>query len=178
MDFISLIIILLCVAALVYALYRTSGKAIRTHKKPLDSKILILWGIFALVIGFIALAIGANTSFFFLVPVGGFVIVMGILTIWFSISTLIADVALSKGRSWSAFFLLALLISPVIMGIIVATISPLKESTETLNSNNQLFIERNPDFAKEIEKLGELRDKGLITKAEFDTKKKELLDRI
>ena len=32
-----------------------------------------------------------------------------------------------------------------------------------------------PSYLEELEKLGELRDKGIITDAEFDAKKKELL---
>ena len=32
-----------------------------------------------------------------------------------------------------------------------------------------------PSYLEELEKLGELRDKGIITDAEFEAKKKELL---
>jgi hypothetical protein len=35
-----------------------------------------------------------------------------------------------------------------------------------------------PDVAEQIEKLGELRDKGLITPEEFESKKAELLSRL
>ena len=38
--------------------------------------------------------------------------------------------------------------------------------------------ERAPDIVEQIRKLGELRDAGLLTKEEFETKKAELLSRI
>lgn len=108
-----------------------------------------------------------------------------VIVIWISffiiligINSLIADLAKSKGRSWAAFFWLSLLFSPLIMWIIAATISPTPGSSAYVAPSNPPKNTESQDLAKEIEKLGELKEKGFITKAEFDAKKKELLDRI
>jgi MFS family permease len=94
------------------------------------------------------------------------------------LAVFIGSVAEEKGRSFAAFFFLSLLISPIIMGIIVATISPMKNSSGDTKPEIGFEQPASKDLAQEIEKLGQLREKGLITKAEFDAKKKELLDRI
>lgn len=103
--------------------------------------------------------------------VGFFILLLGI-------NSLIADLAKSKGRSWAAFFWLSILFSPLIMWIIAATVSPLPGSAAYLAPVVATSNSGSPDIAKEIEKLGSLKEKGLITKAEFEAKKKELLDRI
>lgn len=103
--------------------------------------------------------------------VGFFILLLGI-------NSLIADLAKSKGRSWAAFFWLSILFSPLIMWIIAASVSPLPGSVSYVTPVTASSNTGSPDIAKEIEKLGSLKEQGLITKAEFDSKKKELLDRI
>jgi hypothetical protein len=46
--------------------------------------------------------------------------------------------------------------------------------TESRSSSNQT----SPDAVDQIARLGDLRDKGLLTEAEFQAKKQELLDRL
>jgi hypothetical protein len=102
---------------------------------------------------------------------------LALLILSIGISGLIGDFAKAKGRSWAAFFWLSILFSPLLMAIIVATIAPPASNatvTSVRGSNQAVKL----DISREIEKLGELKEKGLITKAEFDAKKKELLDRI
>lgn len=103
--------------------------------------------------------------------IGFFILLLGI-------NSLIADLAKSKGRSWAAFFWLSILFSPLIMWIIAATVSPLPGSAAYLAPVVATSNPGSPDIAKEIEKLGSLKVQGLITEAEFEAKKKELLDRI
>lgn len=103
---------------------------------------------------------------------------IGFLIILLGVNTLIADLAVSKGRNWQAFFWLSVLFSPLIMWIIAATISPLPGSSAYVAPSTPLTTTKSSDVAQEIEKLGSLRSQGLITKAEFDSKKKDLLDRM
>lgn len=57
----------------------------------------------------------------------------------------------------------------------VAKEVPLEE-TDRSNEENQLFSTTDPTDT--LERLSKLRDQGAITEAEFEEKKKELLDRI
>ena len=102
------------------------------------------------------------------------VLVTGLLLIWLSLSALIAEMAEAKGRSWAAFFWLSVLFSPLIMWIIAAAISPFAGSAAYVAPPQS----GNPDSTEQLRKLAELRDEGILTKAEFEAKKKELLDRI
>ena len=94
------------------------------------------------------------------------------------ISSAIGKMAERKGRSYAAFFWLSVLISPLLMWIIAAAISPLPNSNSTGSPAASSQSNASSQIARDIEELGSLRDRGLITKAEFDSKKKELLDRI
>ena len=94
------------------------------------------------------------------------------------ISVAIARMAENKGRSFNSFFWLSVLINPILMWIIAAALSPLPGSVQFADSASNTLSTTSADAVSEIKKLGDLKDQGLITKAEFDAKKKELLDRI
>ena len=90
----------------------------------------------------------------------------------------IAKVAKEKGRSYSAFFVLSLLFSPIVMGIIAATVSPLSGSRRYVPLVVRNESPTSSSEVDQIEKLGNLLAKGLITEAEFQEKKAKLLDRL
>ena len=46
------------------------------------------------------------------------------------------------------------------------------------NNNNQNFTDSNTQILSQIEKLADLRDRGVITEDEFSDKKSILLDKI
>jgi hypothetical protein len=99
---------------------------------------------------------------------------LAFLVLYVALVALIADMAKRKGRSWAVFFWLALLFSPLIMWIIAASISPQAGSAAYVAPPQS----GNPDSTEQLKKLAELRDEGILTKAEFESKKKDLLDRI
>lgn len=104
----------------------------------------------------------------------GVIFAASLLVLYFSLFGLIADMAARKGRSWQAFFWLSLLVTPLVMLIIAASISPQAGSAAYVAPTQS----GTPDSAEQLKKLAELRDEGILTKAEFEAKKKELLDRI
>lgn len=99
---------------------------------------------------------------------------------WFFVvlSRAIATVAREKGRSYSTFFALSLLFSPIIMGIVAMSISPLPGSKRYIPMIAQSAGPAPTSEVEQIEKLGELLAKGLITQEEFHDKKAKLLDRL
>ena len=167
-------IVLLIVAAFFIiriARKRSESKGVDQAKTHSIAKSLALAGL-------IGLALGVLDIFVLSDSLGYTIVLLGILLLIASLDALIADMAQSKGRSWAAFFWLSILFSPVIMWIIAAAISPLAGSATYVAPVAAPSTVVSPDIAKEIEKLGSLKEQGLITKAEFDSKKKELLDRI
>jgi MFS family permease len=101
--------------------------------------------------------------------------VIGLLLVIFSLAGLIADMAEAKGRSWAAFFWLSVLLSPLIMWIVAASVSPLPGSREYVSPG----VARDAvDSTEQIKKLSDLQKAGILTKAEFEAKKKDLLDRM
>lgn len=143
-----------------------------------------LGGLLVGIIGFFAIGFSSSLPEFFgflwrvtwfLMPLGLIVALLGVSVI---LATLIASIAEKKGRNWESFFWLSILFSPLIMWIVAASISPTVQAGGFSQQNEESLQPAANDLAKEIEKLGELKDKGLITQAEFDSKKKELLDRI
>ena len=52
------------------------------------------------------------------------------------------------------------------------------EELGLMGSNNQSFTDSNSQILSQIEKLADLRDRGVITEAEFSDKKSILLDKI
>ena len=53
-----------------------------------------------------------------------------------------------------------------------------KSQQAVLNSTSQSNVAPQPDIADQIEKLAQLRDKGIITEEEFQAKKTDLLSRM
>lgn len=155
-------------------------------RKRLDSKgkhtsraapfvVVSLWTLWAAVFTW---AIGVVTEVAAIAFIGFAIGVIALFGISLTLCALIADMARSKGRNWAAFFWLSILFSPLIMWIIAATISPLPGSSQFIPAPPDSTTSEFLDPANEIKKLGELREQGLITKGEFESKKKELLDRI
>lgn len=104
-----------------------------------------------------------------------FVVVAGVLGLVFGIiASAIGEIAESKGRSYNAFFGLSMLISPIITGLIVSALAPVSK----VDSKQAKTVAPDNDIASQIGKLNELRQIGALSDAEFDTKKKQLLDRI
>jgi hypothetical protein len=65
------------------------------------------------------------------------------------------------------------------MLIIAASISPIPGSAAYVSPEGKNPEDKDQlDQTVQLRKLAELRDSGILTKAEFDAKKKELLDRI
>lgn len=94
------------------------------------------------------------------------------------LSEAIARVAEEKGRSYRAFLLLSLVVSPIIMGIVTAAISPTPGSKRYITPlATDGDLDSTTGFGQ-IEKLGALAAQGLITQAEFEAKKKEILARL
>ena len=147
------------------------------------TRILMISGGVAFIVGVLLWQYGAFTaptseltySAYYLslvvMPLGFFAAIFGLYG-W--IGTFIADLAASKGRSWGAFFWLTILFSPIIMWIIAASVSPQAGSAAYVAPTKS----GTPDSAEQLKKLAALRDEGILTKAEFEAKKKELLDRI
>lgn len=106
------------------------------------------------------------------------------LTIFLSVvllivAAIVANVAHKKARSWAAFFWLSILINPLLVGLIVAII-PAATPTQvapTPVAPDQGAVSQE-DLLEKLERLGQLRDKGVITEADFETKKAELLGRL
>lgn len=102
-------------------------------------------------------------------------IVVGIVvgSIFSLLAIAIATTAEQKGRSFDAFFLLSIIFSPLIMGIIAISLSP-----SSANKSNVSTSITTPDVAEQIKKLNDLMAQGILTKEEFELKKKQLLERI
>lgn len=66
----------------------------------------------------------------------------------------------------------------VILGLILMLASYITRSSETVVTYNQGAAPARGDTADQLKKLGELRDAGVLTQAEFDAKKAELLVRL
>jgi heme/copper-type cytochrome/quinol oxidase subunit 3 len=109
---------------------------------------------------------------------GGLVlVVLGILLVLFGlfgfIAAAIANMAAAKGRSWSAFFWLTIVFGPLIMWIIAASISA--NSGPTAHSGSPTT---RTDSLDQLSRLSQLHQEGLLTKEEFEAKKKDLLGRV
>ena len=51
------------------------------------------------------------------------------------------------------------------------------EKDETIKQDMNLKVDKKPDLYKELMKLKELKDQGILTEEEFKSKKKEILER-
>lgn len=85
----------------------------------------------------------------------------------------IGNKAEKAGRSWVAFFWLSALVSPIIMGIIAVTLKPLDSHDATTSSNPP---KSNGDLESKLVELQSLKDKGILSEAEFNEAKKKALD--
>jgi hypothetical protein len=133
------------------------------------------------------MAVFVGAGLFVIAPIVGFLLrasvpwlgsvlmVVGLLLVVLSLASLIADLAEHKGRSWAAFFWLSVLVGPLIMSIVAASVRPFPDSPGYVSPRVALDA---PDAADQIKKLSDLQKEGIITKAEFATKKKDLLDRM
>ena len=77
--------------------------------------------------------------------------------------------AIAKGRGmvggfWWGFFLW-------IIGIIVVAVKP----NDKAKNEHNYYVPPTQSFASELEKLAELKERGIITQEEFEEKKKQLL---
>jgi len=103
-------------------------------------------------------------------------LIVGVELLYVWLASAIANLAESKGRSWALFFWLALLVSWFIMLIIAAAVSPL-ETQQKSRTVAETSLQNSEDPGEQIRKLQKLKDEGLLTEAEFNLKKKEMLDR-
>lgn len=124
---------------------------------------------------------------------------------WLLLSGLVAALAASRGRNFLGYFLLAIVTSPLLGLIIVLVIADLKkkEASEAEARYEQLQreaerkrehereleairalsasqpprspIDGSPTVADQLEKLGELLNRGLLTAEEFAQQKTKLL---
>jgi hypothetical protein len=95
----------------------------------------------------------------------------GIAAVMAFIGVGISNEAEKKGRDWDSFFGLFIFLGPILTAIIVAVL-PYKESQgETKTSSSK-------DISSAIVELSALMNQGVITPAEFEKKKQELLKRI
>lgn len=177
MDALSLALLCAIAAVIVFFVLQTRRKKSGKSRNGSGAKLAAFVGLgligLGLVLFFLLGLIDTRFVTYSLIPP-----VLGVLVILFALCGLIADMAEAKGRSWAAFFWLSVIFSPLIMWIIAAAISPIAGPSSNGNTAAVSSNSGSPDIAKEIEKLGSLKEQGLITKAEFDAKKKELLDRM
>ena len=162
-----------------FSYQETSNKIRKTTVKltVVGLAILALGTLFFLIGGFTpggpSWAYAMVYASFGMMPFG---FLLAILSLWGAIGCVIADSAASKGRSWQAFFWLTILCSPILMAIIAASVSPLPGSAAYVGPS--ATGTKPLDSTDQLRKLADLRDQGILTKAEFELKKKELLDRI
>jgi hypothetical protein len=173
-DPILIVVILLVGLGLPFLVLAATRRAGKVNPKPRFSraKVTIFVGLGLFVLAPIA-------SFFLRFFVPGWVFsvltVVGLLLVVLSLASLIADLAEHKGRSWAAFFWLSVVLGPLIMSIVAASVSPFPDSPGYVSPRVALD---GPDAADQIKKLSDLQKEGIITKAEFAAKKKDLLDRM
>jgi len=105
-------------------------------------------------------------------------LVIALIGVQIMLSSFIADSAAAKGRSWSAFFWLSLLINPLIVWIVAVSLSPLPGSGLYTTPNPDSQPPRPDDPSQQLRGLVALRDDGLLSEAEFQEKKKEIIGRL
>ena len=115
---------------------------------------------------------------------------MVVFFLWVVFSFLVLAVASSKGRSGCAWFFISLIISPLIAIIILACMGDSDEKKEkeikqfvkiseeerTKNQNEQTAPENN-NIADQLIKLADMKEKGLLTDAEYEEAKGKLLNK-
>jgi hypothetical protein len=167
----TLIVLILLVGTavvfLVLASRRRAGK-VNPNRRFSGAQVALFIGLGVFVITILIGLIALQVVFLYLSVIG-----LGIVI--FALAGLVADMAESKGRSWAAFFWLSILLSPLIMWIVAASVSPFPGSPTFISTG---VGPDSIDPADQIKKLSDLQKEGIITKAEFASKKKDLLDRM
>lgn len=112
---------------------------------------------------------------------------MELLTIWFIFAVIIACWAESRGRNGFVFFLVSVALSPLLAGLILLITPNLKleaKRQEQERADREIHLEQIKAIARpsephsmasELEKLAELRDRGVLTPEEFQAQKEKLL---
>lgn len=93
-----------------------------------------------------------------------------LISLLFVFSMLCGAYAHTLDRGFLGYFLLSMVLSPIIVFILLLIIG--KKNTENIVVVEQKVTTTNID---ELMKLGELLEKGLISKEEFETQKAKLL---
>lgn len=120
---------------------------------------------------------------------------MGLFFGWMLLAVLVGFFADSRGRSGFGFFLVSMLLSPII-GLVIVLVMPNKiqeekiaeqrredhelqlASINAIASRANAATEDQLSVADKLIKLGELRDRGLLTDGEFKTQKASLLSKV
>jgi hypothetical protein len=140
-----------------------SGKSVKYRSFGLG--VVLYVGLVVLI----SLALGASYFVFAFLPMAL------LISVLFAFASLkIADTAEEKGRSWESFFWLSMLISPVLMWIISATI---RDNSTDAKVQPREVVSSVP-VSSQLEELKKMLDAGLITQADFEEKKKEILGRL
>ena len=192
-NFISYLVVVFSVAVTAGVIYQRTGKRgealkaqIELRKKEVDQGIYktttkaklsaFVSGVVVYVVWSYLISVLVQTDFV------AFLLIPGLLVgvVFSGLSVAIGETAEKKGRSFNGFWGLSIFISPVIMGIIVMTMAPLPGSAGFVNSAAASVPETKSaaDHADQIRKLSSLLESGILTQEEFDTKKKDLLNRI
>jgi MFS family permease len=121
------------------------------------------------IAGIVAIIVGIGWCFTIIGIIIGIFLIVGGSTIM-GYSNLPDDEVVSKKSSilgWSIFFLFFTVIGGI-LGILFY-----------LTMDNKIFVSKNVgknDYIDEIKKLDELRKQGIISDAEYEAKKKKILD--
>jgi hypothetical protein len=93
-------------------------------------------------------------------------VLVAVLFLWLVPSTLVALRAETKGYSFWGFLLIGLFASWILSLIIILN----------LNDRHKLtHVNQHDDDIDQLERLGELHEKGILTREEFETKKAIIL---
>ena len=97
-------------------------------------------------------------------------LVLGLVSLYSRLASVIGNRAERSGRSWLAFYLVSYFVSPLITGLVAIALKDeaLSEGKNTKESGNQ-------SLESKLLEIQTLRDKGLISEADFEAKKKNIL---
>lgn len=105
---------------------------------------------------------------------------MEFLIIWLVFCTLVGAMGSGRSIGFAASFFISLLLSPLIGFVVVLcskteTQEKLEKVIINQSENNNITTDNSMSIADELEKLAKLKDKGIITEAEFNLGKEKLL---
>lgn len=110
---------------------------------------------------------------------------MEIILVWVVLAILVGVLADSRGRSGIAWVLFSLILSPLIGLVVVMVMQDLRKASVDLADKRadrdahlvalQAAHAPKVGVADELERLDELRKRGLLTDAQFDAQKAKLL---